>query len=211
MEDSTPKTVKAVLVTSQAESADMQLLEDFLDNSHHEVPEEDYLWGRFENINSVSDIPRSSLSSNNGKERPSLTKTLSNQSLSSNNGKERPSLAKTLSNQSLSSNNGKERPSLAKTLSNQSLSSNYGKERPSLAKTLSNQSLSKPGSPYIGGRYVSLKEKASRHSSSKDRKKMIDGALNASLSCLSIGDEGSVASLGLDRSINSLFFDAMAD
>jgi hypothetical protein len=191
MEDSTPKTVKAVLVTSQAESADMQLLEDFLDNSHHEVPEEDYLWGRFENINSVSDIPRSSLSSNNGKERPSLTKTLSNQSLSSNNGKERPSLAKTLSNQSLSSNNGK--------------------ERPSLAKTLSNQSLSKPGSPYIGGRYVSLKEKASRHSSSKDRKKMIDGALNASLSCLSIGDEGSVASLGLDRSINSLFFDAMAD
>jgi hypothetical protein len=191
MEDSTPKTVKAVLVTSQAESADMQLLEDFLDNSHHEVPEEDYLWGRFENINSVSDIPRSSLSSNNGKERPSLTKTLSNQSLSSNNGKERPSLTK--------------------TLSNQSLSSNYGKERPSLAKTLSNQSLSKPGSPYIGGRYVSLKEKASRHSSSKDRKKMIDGALNASLSCLSIGDEGSVASLGLDRSINSLFFDAMAD
>jgi hypothetical protein len=149
MEDSlTPKTVKAVLVTTEAESAGMHL-EAFLDNSHSEVSGEDYLFGKVENRNSVSDIPRSSPSINNRKERPSV------------------------------------------------------------AKTMSNQSLPKPGSPYMGGRYVSLREKASRQSISKDRKKMIDGALNASMSRLSLADEASVASLGWDSSVSSVLLDPM--
>lgn len=92
-----------------------------------------------------------------------------------------------------------------------SVSTRTGKDRPGMGdKALSHRTLLTPGAP-VGGRYVTLKEKVARHSTSKERKKLIDGSLDESLSRLSIADEGSVTSHGLGESVHSLFFDAMGD
>eukprot|EP00980_Cylindrotheca_fusiformis_P015132 scaffold4180_cov99-Cylindrotheca_fusiformis.AAC.13 len=93
-----------------------------------------------------------------------------------------------------------------------SSSSPLTKPRPGMPKkALSHRSLSVSRSPQHDGRYVGFKEKAAREASSNSRRSLVDIAIDSSLSRLSLPDEDSVATPGLDQSVHSLFFDSMED